>query len=139
MLRSSHQSITEASQLLPVSILKCKQLNWRRIMQNQASQFVESDDILIPLSENEQNSIQGGVLPIMAIAIAARLAAPYVVRGAVAAGSRIANGYRRSNEAVKNHPLPTTVVSTGAGAAAGYYFGSRYDQQQGQQQCKRQP
>ncbi|GAP96952.1 hypothetical protein [Leptolyngbya sp. NIES-2104] len=104
-------------------------------MQNQAQQMVNSEDVLIPLSEDEQNSIQGGVFPVLAgIYIAARFAAPYVVRGAVAAGSRIANGYRRSNEAVKNHPLPTTVVSTGAGAAAGYYLGSRHDQQQGQQQ-----
>lgn len=49
-------------------------------MKNQAQQLVESEEFLLPVSEDEQDSIQGGAFFIpLAIAVA-RVAAPHVAR-----------------------------------------------------------
>ncbi|MGG6282596.1 hypothetical protein ACQ4M3_13545 [Leptolyngbya sp. AN03gr2] len=74
-------------------------------MQSQKQQLVESEDLLVSLSEEEQDSIQGGAVPlVIALSIAAaRVAAPHVARavirnktvrrGAAVAGGSVIAGF----------------------------------------------
>lgn len=88
-------------------------------VQNQMQQISE-EEFLLPLSEDEQNSIQGGAFFIpLAIGVAARAAAPYIVRGAAAAGRGIARAAK--SEKTKNGAKKVAEI-VGGGVAGNWVY-----------------
>lgn len=89
-------------------------------VQKQTQQIPE-EDVLIPLSEDEQDSIQGGLIPLGAALLYGVVRLAVVHHGRRAAAATV-NSAIRANAAVDRHPKATAFGIGVAGSITGSHI-----------------